>query len=225
MSSKKYFVEIGEISNSFECVSEEFQYQTTNHYYTKCKCVNCNQEKIIRTDIFVKKLIKCKNCIYNERKKGIVLENVPKWYFNSIKNLASQRDLEFSITLEDLQKLWEKQEKKCALTGIEIGFGLEYETLGNGYQRLTNSHRLTTASLDRIECEKGYTLENIQWVEKNINIFKNALNNDDFIGLCKLVAEYNINKKVNFEPSFLQGYHKRYRKKKVQRLTPEQPKQ
>jgi hypothetical protein len=223
--TKKYNVKIGEVSNTFKCVSELFKYKTSNHYYVKCICSHCNLKKIIRTDCFVRKSIKCKNCLYNERKQGIIIGKVPKWYFNSVKNLASQRDIEFSISIEDMHLLWEKQNKKCALTGIDLTFGLEYETLGNGYQRLTNSHRLTTASLDRIDSEKGYTIDNIQWVEKNINIFKNALSNDDFIGLCRMVNNYTWNKKVNFDPSFLQGYHKRYSKKKVQRLTPEPPKQ
>lgn len=222
---RKYIVKQGDISNTFQCISEEFQYKTTNHYFISCKCIKCNLEKVIRTDQFIKKLIKCKNCIYNQRKQGIILEKVPNWYFSSIKNLANQRDIEFSITLEDIQTLWENQDKKCALTGVKLSFGLEYEILRNSYQRLTNSSRLTTASLDRIDCEKSYTLDNIQWVEKNINIFKNALNNDDFIGLCRLVTDYTKDKKVNFEPNFLIGYHKRYRKKEVQRLTPEQSKQ
>lgn len=223
MREKKYSVKYGDLCNSFECISEEFQYSTANHYYVTCKCKDCGLGKIIRTDQFTKNLVKCKNCIYNERKKGIEIHQVPKWYYNSIKSLATQRNIEFSITLEDLQHLWEKQEGRCALSGTKISFGMEIETLGSGYLRFTHSHRLTTASLDRIDSEKGYTFDNIQWVEKNINIFKNALNNDDFIGLCRLVTEYNKDKKVNFEPSFLQGYHKRYSKKKVQRLDLEQP--
>ena len=220
---RKYIVKQGELSNSFECISDEFQYEKSNHYFIKCKCTKCNLHKIIRVDQFSKQLVKCKNCIYNLRKEGIVLDKVPKWYFNSIKSLASQRNIEFSLSLNDLQDLWLKQDKKCALTGVNISFGLEYETLKNNYQRLTNSHKLTTASLDRVDSTKGYTLDNIQWVEKNINIFKNALNNDDFIGLCRIVTQYTSNKEVNFDPSFLQGYHKRYSKKKVQRLTPELP--
>ena len=36
---------------------------------------------------------------------------------------------------------------------------------------------------------KGYHLNNIQWVHKDINFMKGNLNNEYFIELCKKVAQ------------------------------------
>ncbi len=48
-----------------------------------------------------------------------------------------------------------------------------------------------TASLDRIDSTKGYTLDNIQWIHKDLNKMKMNFANDYFIKTCKLVAENN----------------------------------
>jgi len=36
---------------------------------------------------------------------------------------------------------------------------------------------------------KGYTVDNIQWVHRDINLMKQALDLDYFIEMCKKVAE------------------------------------
>jgi len=38
---------------------------------------------------------------------------------------------------------------------------------------------------------KGYTKENIQWLDKHVNIAKRALEENEFIELCRLVAKNN----------------------------------
>ena len=68
---------------------------------------------------------------------------------------------------------------KCALTGIELKIGRRKEA------------DLTTASLDRIDSNKPYCKNNIQWVHKQINLMKHAADQNEFIKFCKLVAEKN----------------------------------
>jgi hypothetical protein len=46
-----------------------------------------------------------------------------------------------------------------------------------------------TASLDRIDSNKGYTKDNVVWVHKNVNAFKNCLSHKDFIKICHLVSK------------------------------------
>ena len=48
-----------------------------------------------------------------------------------------------------------------------------------------------TMSLDRIDNNKGYIEENVQWVHKDINMMKRIYSQDYFIYMCKLVAECN----------------------------------
>jgi len=45
-----------------------------------------------------------------------------------------------------------------------------------------------TASLDRIDNEKGYVEGNVQWVHKDINNMKHTYPNDYFVNLCQQVA-------------------------------------
>lgn len=61
---------------------------------------------------------------------------------------------------------------------------------GKKYNKLT-----VTASLDRIDSNKGYNKENIQWVHKYINKMKMDFNQDYYIEMCRKVSNYeNFNK-------------------------------
>lgn len=103
-----------------------------------------------------------------------------KDYFSTIENNAKSRHLEFNITMEFLWDLFLKQNRKCALSGIEISLNK------NKRQKIYQ-----TASLDRIDSSEGYTEDNVQWVDKDINLMKRCLINDDFIEKCYMVAKHN----------------------------------
>ena len=47
-----------------------------------------------------------------------------------------------------------------------------------------------TASLDRIDSEKGYVAGNVHWVHKTVNKMKMEFSVDDFVSVCKEVAEH-----------------------------------
>lgn len=98
--------------------------------------------------------------------------------FNSIKNGAAARNIEFDITIEYIWELFVKQNKQCKITKQTIS--------------LNSSNKVgDTASLDRIDSAKGYTEDNVQWVHKDINMMKRTYDQDYFIRLCKLVAGNN----------------------------------
>lgn len=83
-----------------------------------------------------------------------------------------------------VRKLFLKQNRKCILSGIEIGFPKAW-----GVKSKTN----ITASLDRIDSSKGYVKGNVQWVHKTINSMKMNMSDINFIDLCKKVANNNDN--------------------------------
>lgn len=114
-------------------------------------------------------------------------KNISGRYLNTIKKSAINRNKEWAVTDEYLQKLLEQQEFKCALSGYPIEF----------------SHKSIkhTASLDRIDNSKGYVIGNVQWVHKNINIMKHIFSNNEFIQLCKVVYDYNRDRLKNNEVS------------------------
>ena len=110
--------------------------------------------------------------------KGIGL--IPKTVFNNIIYHAKRRSISCSqLTIEYVEKIYNEQQGKCALTGrpIPFGFGL-------------NGKVPHMASLDRIDNEKGYVEENIQWLHKDVNWAKRTLSQKEFIKLCNDVVSY-----------------------------------
>lgn len=86
----------------------------------------------------------------------------------------------FSISIEEGWKLFEKQNKLCAMSGVPITFRTQKADSPN-----------QSASLDRIDSSKGYIPGNVQWIHKTLNKLKLAMPNDEFISWCKLVGKYN----------------------------------
>jgi hypothetical protein len=91
------------------------------------------------------------------------------WYI--VIAQAKRRGIPVLITPEDAYNKFISQNRKCAFTD-------EILTFSNS---LRDERKNQTASLDRIDSNKGYTLDNIQWVHKTINIMKNTLSVEEFV--------------------------------------------
>lgn len=100
-------------------------------------------------------------------------------YYGGSQTGAKLRGLEFNVSIEELWDLFLKQDKKCALSGVELTF------------HSRNRKILGTASLDRIDNFKGYVKGNVQWVHKRLNWMKNRFNNDEFIYWNQKIAINN----------------------------------
>ena len=105
--------------------------------------------------------------------------------FNRFKIHAKKRHILFDLTIEDAWNIFEKQNGECALSGIKLELPTDYR-----YNWFTRSN----ASIDRIDSNKGYSLDNVQWVTKKINMMKQANSQSEFIEMCKLVAKKFDNK-------------------------------
>lgn len=101
-------------------------------------------------------------------------------YLYLIKDRANRKSLDFNLNGKYLWKLFLKQNRKCALSGIEISFPKAW-----GAKSKTN----ITASLDRRSSNKGYIIGNVQWVHKKVNSMKMDMSDDEFINLCRMVAK------------------------------------
>jgi hypothetical protein len=100
------------------------------------------------------------------------------WY-GSIKKNAKTRGLEFTVSLEYLQNLWELQNGLCAISKLSI-------VIVAG-----RASKETTASLDRIDNNIGYRESNVQFLHKHVNCMKWTHTQDYFIELCKKIASNN----------------------------------
>ena len=98
-------------------------------------------------------------------------------FFGIIRHGAKTRRLDFQITPTEIWELFIRQDRKCALTGLALTFS----TLSGGNDG--------TASLDRIDASRGYVMDNVQWVHKDINMMKQALTTEKFKYYCRMVSE------------------------------------
>ncbi len=147
-----------------------------------CQC-ECGNTKIIEESGL--KSGKSKSCGCVRKQVG---NNSLNWkgykdisitFWNSIKNKATERNLEFNITVEYAWELFEKQNHQCSLSGLKLNFS-------------KNSKDRGIASLDRIDSTKGYIEGNVQWLHKHVNIMKLDHKQDYFLKLCNLIINTNL---------------------------------
>lgn len=143
-----------------------------------CVCKNCKKEAVITySGLLTNKKRESSGCP-NCRKK--MTGEMHSRYTRNLKNKAKTRGLEFNISNQYLWNIFIQQDRKCALSGIDLCFSSNYRDC-----------HIQTASVDRIDSSKGYVEGNVQWVHKKVNFMKQALSDTEFINLCKLIAENN----------------------------------
>lgn len=121
----------------------------------------------------------CKNCAHSTRINGrFRKEPFSARWFTRCKHNANVRGHEFQVTKGDILELWEKQGRKCALSGLDIGWA--------------RVGRVHTISLDRIDNNRGYTLDNIQLVHKHVNFLKHTFPQVYFVNLCRMIAKHAV---------------------------------
>jgi len=101
--------------------------------------------------------------------------------WNHIKANARSRSHIFHITIQDAMELFIAQNRKCALTGVELNFAPSDKT----------RTKWQTASLDRIDSDIGYVKGNVQWVHKDVQLMKNDLDEGKFFAWAKRVADHS----------------------------------
>lgn len=167
--------------NNWKILSEK-PFRKFGRYYIRVKCTcGSNIEKDLPKHHLTSKLSKgCEKCSRHHTSKGYGLISGEYWAL--IKSGAEKRKIKFKITIEEAWDLFLKQNKKCALSGLDLVF----EPNCVHHKKIDN-RKIRTASLDRIDSSKGYTLDNIQWLHKDVNIMKNKFNQYYFIKICELI--------------------------------------
>lgn len=99
--------------------------------------------------------------------------------FRTSQKRAKDKKIDFNINRSDLVRLYEKQNKKCAITNLPIEFKAEYR-----------KPFFNQVSIDRINSDIGYIKSNIQLVIKDINFMKHKLDLNEFKDLCNKVINH-----------------------------------
>jgi len=112
----------------------------------------------------------CKKCVAEAKgfSSNSPVGNLQRVY-NKFRKSANVRRIAWDLNIHDFEAAFTG---KCALTGWDISF----------------DYANSTASLDRIDSNKPYQLENIQWVHTMVNMCKNKYDQDKFIDMCVAIA-------------------------------------
>jgi hypothetical protein len=141
----------------------------------QCKC-DCGKTALASTSSLVAGTKKSCGCgrrrNHNTLWRGCGLISGKFW--GGIKISAQKRGIKVRMTIQDAWDLFQKQQMRCALSGLKINFADDYSD--------------TTASLDRINSDGIYQPGNVQWVHKYINLMKCSLKQDEFKLFCRSVA-------------------------------------
>lgn len=87
-------------------------------------------------------------------------KKMPGRYWRTVIGSAGSRKIDLKITKEEAYEILVRQNFKCAITKQPLCFNSKFNKLDG------------SASLDRIDSSKPYSLDNIQWVHKIINRMK-----------------------------------------------------
>lgn len=155
-------------------------------------CISCKLELPLNSKNFhsdvstsTKFKPKCKKCAKRDRLnytrmiKKDDLDYFLKELLSAAKIRSIKKNIEFTISIEVLKQLWEKQLGKCAISGVDM----THTILSGRIQ--------TNVSIDRIDSTKGYSVDNIQLVCVSVNVMKGTMNLSELKHFCKLIIENN----------------------------------
>lgn len=202
----KYIAIIGKKYGEYEVIDDKYYYHKASrmyHFHVRCSCGKENYLSTYQLEKGISKI--CRSCskkIEIEESYKLGRGVTKRWKYRTYKELSAvmffhirqkckERDLYWdnTITPEYLYNIYEKQNMKCNLSGLNIKLSTKRKGAKPDFS-------IITASLDRIDSSNGYIKGNLQWVHKEINIMKNNHKQEHFIQLCKLVSNH-----ANTEPS------------------------
>lgn len=161
---------------------KEFAGHKNNLRQWLCIC-DCGIEKVVRGGHLSKGYTKSCGCDSHPSKSNHKswrgYKEIPLDFFTTIKRNAERRNIKFNITIEYIWEIFIKQNQKCALSGKDLKFG-----------RIGKDRQGKNASVDRIDSTEGYIEGNIQWIDKQINIMKNNMDEKEFLELCNQIIKY-----------------------------------
>lgn len=173
-------------------ISDEVKVGSNRSLYQLCQCACGNIQWKALSALRSGSTTRCKKCgnkTYITEDGQISVNGLINTFFNHIKSGLQKRkkvsQLEFNITPKYLEELYEKQNHKCAISGLSLELDITKTAIQQNW------------SLDRIDSNVGYIEGNVQWVHKDINMMKQSYDNEYFKKMCCKVAEQNGYSKCN----------------------------
>ena len=166
-------------------INREYNPEEKESYWL-CLCDCGKYVKVRRSNLLSGHSTSC-GCYASEKTserswKGFGEISQTYWY--DLHRNADYRNVSFSISIEEAWNLFLEQEGRCALTGEQLVF----------YKRRKKDAKAQTASLDRIDNDKGYSKDNCMWVHKEVNRLKSNFPIENLLYWCRRVTEYHNDK-------------------------------
>jgi hypothetical protein len=168
----------GQKFGKLTAVQRVFKHPRIVHYLCRC---DCGKETTVKKQHLQNG--NTKSCGCNHLKRGSQHRDwkgygeISADFLGIIRRNAEVRNIDFNLTIELLWSLFLKQERRCAYSNVE----LKFPSSGKVHDG--------TASLDRIDNEKGYLPNNVQWVHKDINLMKRALTEKNFLDFIEKIYD------------------------------------
>ncbi len=103
-------------------------------------------------------------------------------YWSQVKAGAKNRNFEFAVTVEYAAQLWVDQNKRCALSGVELTMATKRDLDLGLAER--------TASFDRIDSSIGYVPGNCQWIHKELQNMKGNMLEPKLFEWCNRIVAH-----------------------------------
>lgn len=132
---------------------EEFDYYVVRTYDQYNECRVCREQRLIEDRM---------------RREQYKKDNFELYVFREYQQSAKKRELDFTLTLEQLTQFIKSECFYC-------GHIPEFEN----YER---------SGLDRVDSAQGYILENIVACCSRCNYAKQTMSVDEFFGMCKAIV-------------------------------------
>ena len=132
---------------------------------------------------------RCKECAKQRTKTQRSLMSPDKVFllrWANAKFRAERDGLEFSINVDDVKNQYISQNGICFYTGNKMDVkNLPWKSNGS------------SISIDRVDSNKGYTVENIVLCENFVNRMKGNLSQKEFFGLCETITKFSMMRNNN----------------------------
>lgn len=177
---------VGQTFGRLTVISREKTYiNNVKRSVFRCRC-SCGNEKILLGNrlrsgqttscgCYASELLSARSWAGYEEISGVTI--------GRLKSDAKKRNMKWEVTNKELWDLFISQDRKCAISGRPIRFERNVKKL----------KLLQTASLDRIDSNGHYTIDNIQWIHKDFNILKWDWTMDELYDMCKEVLDNKEN--------------------------------
>jgi hypothetical protein len=139
--------------------------------YYLCECKNCGSQHVVRKDNIIESTCgKCFKCVGNSKTAGT--DTVIRRHMDRYVSGAKSRNLIFELTFDEFKDITSKDCHYCGSKPTALKGANRYNKTGTPV--LLNG-------VDRIDSDKGYTLDNVVPCCGTCNLIKMDLKYDDFL--------------------------------------------